>query len=107
MLSAESDQSLSIEEMHSSADLFMLAGSETTGETSRAGPNLLWSSHEADSSVIATLMSGLTYLLTQDPERMAKVVKEVREANKAHGLAFDSVANLSYLNACAYNTTTD
>lgn len=52
-------------------------------------------------------MSGLTYLLTQDPERMEKVVKEVREANKAHGLGFDSVANLSYLNACAYNTATD
>lgn len=42
-----------------------------------------------------------------DKERMSKVAKEVREQKKAHGLGFDSLANLTYLNACAYTVSTD
>lgn len=35
VLTAEDGKSLSLDEMHSNADLFMLAGTDTTGETSR------------------------------------------------------------------------
>lgn len=36
VLSGEDGKKLSLNEMHSNADLFMLAGTDTTGETSRA-----------------------------------------------------------------------
>lgn len=82
VLSAEDGKNLSLNEMHSNADLFMLAGTDTT----------------------ATLLCGLTYLLSMDTERMSKLAKEVREQQKAHGLGFDSLANFTYLNACIQET---
>lgn len=48
VLSAEEGKNLSLNEMHSNADLFMLAGTDTTGKTSRFILSI-WSSHEADS----------------------------------------------------------
>lgn len=35
VLSAEDGKNLTLNEMHSNADLFMLAGTDTTGETSK------------------------------------------------------------------------
>lgn len=47
VLAAADGKNISLHEMHSNADLFMLAGTDTTGETSRAG--LTDFLHEADS----------------------------------------------------------
>ncbi|KAH5622240.1 hypothetical protein HBI51_248140 [Parastagonospora nodorum] len=67
------------EEMDVNADLFMVAGTETT----------------------ATLLSGLTYLLLTHPESMAKLVAEVRGAfETSSDIVLEILAGLPYLNAC-------
>lgn len=49
---------------------------------------------------------GLFYLLLNDSARMKRVVTEVRDQQKARGvLDFESLAGLSYLNACAYTAS--
>ncbi|KAK2597583.1 hypothetical protein N8I77_012361 [Diaporthe amygdali] len=83
VLSAKDEKSLTLNEMHSNAELFMLAGTDTT----------------------ATLLMGLFYLLLNDSARMKRVVTEVRDQQKARGvLDFESLAGLSYLNACIQET---
>jgi cytochrome P450 len=70
---------LSEAEMTSNAGLFVFAGSETT----------------------ATLLSGTTYYLLRNPEKMEKLVKEVRGAFKSEkDINFQSVSELKYLVAC-------
>ncbi|KAI4598107.1 hypothetical protein KJ359_003916 [Pestalotiopsis sp. 9143b] len=79
MSAQDTDKGLTLEEMHSNADLFMMAGSETT----------------------ATLLSGVTYYLLSNPEKMQILLKEVRGSFKSAGdLSLDSLSNLKYLNAC-------
>ncbi|KAH8653784.1 cytochrome P450 [Xylariales sp. PMI_506] len=74
-----SNEGLTLEEMHSNAELFMLAGSETT----------------------ATLLSGLTFFLLVSPDKMALLRKEVRDSARDLGdLTLDNLASLKYLNAC-------
>ncbi|KAI0146500.1 cytochrome P450 [Pestalotiopsis sp. NC0098] len=74
-----SEKGLTLREMHSNAELFMIAGSETT----------------------ATLLSGLTYLLLVNPDKMQKLVAEIRSAAKdIKDVHFDTTANLKYMNAC-------
>jgi cytochrome P450 len=76
-----SDDALSLEEMYTHADVFMLAGSETTG----------------------TAMAGLVYLLLKNPEKMDKVKREVRGAfpDGMGELTMEMAAGrLGYLDAC-------
>ncbi|KAI1857789.1 uncharacterized protein JN550_013052 [Neoarthrinium moseri] len=74
-----SGKGLSLSEMHSNAEIFMLAGSETT----------------------ATLLSGLTYLLLTNPDKMELLCKEVRRTFKtSQDINFEATASLRYLNAC-------
>jgi cytochrome P450 len=70
---------MSLEEMHGNATVFMNAGTETT----------------------ATLLSGLTYYLLINPDKMAKLVAEVRGAFASKtDITIDHLAKLTYLNAC-------
>ncbi|KAI1123506.1 cytochrome P450 monooxygenase-like protein [Nemania abortiva] len=70
---------LTLPQMHSNAELFMAAGTETT----------------------ATLLSGLTNLLLTSPRCMKALVNEVRSAFDSNDqIDFDSLSKLPYLNAC-------
>jgi cytochrome P450 len=60
VLSARGDRSLSLDEMHCHAGIFMLAGSETTG----------------------TALSGLTYLLVRHPHKLEILTRELRKRFK-------------------------
>lgn len=68
---------LTLPQMHANASLFMIAGTETT----------------------ATLLSGLTYLLLKNPEKMKKVVEEIRSL-ALEELSLDMLPRLPYFNAC-------
>lgn len=83
MRSEGSDDALSLEEMYTHADVFMLAGSETTG----------------------TAMAGLVYLLLKNPEKMDKVKREVRAAfpDGVRELTMEKAGGkLEYLDACEF-----
>lgn len=70
---------LSLDEMHSNSELFMLAGTETT----------------------ATLLSGLLYFLCRDPAKLRLLVDEIRGTHKTvEEMTLDSLMRLPYLNAC-------
>ncbi|KAK4978487.1 hypothetical protein LTR28_005318 [Elasticomyces elasticus] len=72
-------ENLSIGEMHSNANVFMIAGTETT----------------------ATLLSGLTFYLLENPKVMDKLVDVVRCAFATDkDMTFERLARLKYLNAC-------
>jgi len=67
------------QEYQSTVETLIIAGSETT----------------------ATLMSGVTFYLMTNPDKMKKVVTEVRDAfSSADEISFVSVNKLSYLLAC-------
>ncbi|KAK8027908.1 hypothetical protein PG991_004964 [Apiospora marii] len=75
----KSESKLSLKEMHSNAELLMLAGSETT----------------------ATLLSGVLYLLLKDPDAIRRLSQEIRDNfQKEEDITFTEIANLPYLNAC-------
>ncbi|KAF2799643.1 benzoate 4-monooxygenase cytochrome P450 [Melanomma pulvis-pyrius CBS 109.77] len=57
---------------------FMFAGTETT----------------------ATALSGITFLLCQNPEKMTKLVKEIRQYKVFEELNLTTLQNLPFLNAC-------
>ncbi|KAK4225933.1 cytochrome P450 [Podospora fimiseda] len=79
VLAAKGDQKLTLEEMYCHADVFMLAGSETTGTT----------------------LSGLTYFLLTHPDILARLTKEIRSKYKSETeITMESLASLRYLNAC-------
>ncbi|KAI2475343.1 cytochrome p450 [Pyrenophora tritici-repentis] len=63
--------------MHANASAFMIAGTETT----------------------ATLLSGMTYYLLTNPDKLKKLVDEVR-ALPEEDLTLDVLPRLKYLNAC-------
>lgn len=66
-------------QMHANADVFMLAGTETT----------------------ATLLSGLTYYLLQNPDKMGKLVGEIRGCFKTEDeLTIEALQRLKYMAAC-------
>lgn len=72
------DQALTIGEMHANANIFMIAGTETT----------------------ATLLSGLTFYLLKNPEAMDKLVREIRGACPTQDdITLERLAQLRYLNA--------
>jgi len=79
VLSQKEGQVLSRAEMDSNASLFMLAGTETT----------------------ATLLSGLTYLLTCHPECRQKLREEIRSSFTSEDeMTMERLAALPYLSAC-------
>lgn len=79
VLRQEGDKALSLGEMHSNSDLFMIAGTETT----------------------ATLLSGLTYYLLTNPSTMEKLKQEIRHAfDSDKEICFQKLVQLKYLNAC-------
>lgn len=79
VLRREGDKSLSLAEMHSNSDLFMIAGTETT----------------------ATLASGLIYYLLMNPEKMKNLQDELRETFKEREeINMTRLTHLKYLNAC-------
>ncbi|KAF6808627.1 hypothetical protein CPLU01_15644 [Colletotrichum plurivorum] len=79
VLGAEEGKGLTMEEMISNAELFMLAGSETT----------------------ATLLSGCIYNLLSCPEKMKTLLEEVRSSfTKVDNLTLERLAEMKYLNAC-------
>lgn len=66
-------------QLHSNAATFMLAGTETT----------------------ATELSGMTYHLSQQPEKLARLKKEVRDAfTSVDDMTMGKLSQLLYLNAC-------
>ncbi|KAF4470804.1 cytochrome P450 [Fusarium albosuccineum] len=65
-------------EMYSNAQIFMIAGTETT----------------------ATLLSGLTYLLCKNPDKMSKLVDEIMGLGSIDQLNVTNLQGLPYLNAC-------
>ncbi|KAF1959746.1 cytochrome P450 [Byssothecium circinans] len=79
VLSQPEGKGLTHAEMNANASLFMTAGTETT----------------------ATLLSGLTYRLLENPGAMKKLTKEVRETfSSSQDMSIEAVAQLPYLNAC-------
>ncbi|KAF7538061.1 hypothetical protein G7054_g3272 [Neopestalotiopsis clavispora] len=70
---------LMVKEMHTNAELFMLAGTETT----------------------ASLLTGLTYHLLANPEKMKILTDEIRSRFENYqDITFEALAQLDYLNAC-------
>ncbi|KAK8061941.1 hypothetical protein PG994_008307 [Apiospora phragmitis] len=79
VMAAKGSQQLSLEEMYCHADVFMLAGSETTG----------------------TSLSGLTYYLLANPEKLAILTKQIRSLFKHEiEVTLQRTAGIEYLNAC-------
>jgi cytochrome P450 len=73
------DRRLSLDEMYSISSTFMIAGTETT----------------------ATLLSGLTYMLLKHPQKMQRLVTELRETFATRqSMTLEKLASLEYLNAC-------
>ncbi|KAH6633545.1 cytochrome P450 [Boeremia exigua] len=68
---------VSLGQMHANASLFMVAGTETT----------------------ATMLSGLTYHLLKDTDKLKKVADEVRALSE-EDLSLERLPQLPYLNAC-------
>jgi len=79
VMSAGGDKGMSPGEMYSNSDVFIIAGSETT----------------------ATLLSGLTFMLLTHPDKMARIVKEIRSTFTSDpDIDMHKLAGLPYLNAC-------
>lgn len=79
VLSADRDQQLSLDEMHSNAQTFMIAGTETT----------------------ATAMTALTYFLAINPGRFSILKDEIRSRfSSAEEITMQNTASLRYLNVC-------
>lgn len=73
------DRRLSMNEMYSISSTVMIAGTETT----------------------ATLLSGLTYMLLKHPEKLKRLVSELRETFATRqSMTLEKLASLEYLNAC-------
>lgn len=79
VLEKEAAEGLSRKEMYSNANIFMMAGTETT----------------------ATLLSGLTWHLLATPDKLQKLVHEIRSSlSTEEDITIDRLQALPYLNAC-------
>ena len=79
ILEQEEGKQLTRDQMDSNAAFFMIAGTETT----------------------ATLLSGLTYYLLQNPEKLEKLSTEIRSAfSDSNQLTMEAIAALPYTAAC-------
>lgn len=75
----EQDRGLSRDEMHTNSQVLMTAGTETT----------------------ATLLSGLTYYLCRNPDKMKRLVNEIRGAfTSVDDMSLKTLPRLEYLHAC-------
>lgn len=75
----DAGKGLHLTEMHSNASLFMLAGTETT----------------------ATELSGMTYYLLKNPEKLARLQNEIRSAFASFDdITMTRLSQLEYLVAC-------
>ena len=73
------DRVLTLEEMYSNSSTFMAAGTDTS----------------------ATLLSGLTYLLLQNPDKMDKLLSEIRGTFPTReSIDLKTLQGLEYLHAC-------
>lgn len=111
ILDHNSGEKISLEEMHCHGDVFMLAGSETTGKPRNLQgsgtchvviclANTNWSLLLTD-LVLGTALSGLTFFLLSRKEKMGALIKEVRTNFASdHEISFQSVGKLPYLHAC-------
>lgn len=74
----QDEKGLTDGELHSNANLFLIAGSETT----------------------ATMLSGTTYSLLRNPDKLRLLIKETRDNFKSMDeITIDGVSKLPYLNA--------
>ncbi|KAK1996017.1 cytochrome P450 [Colletotrichum falcatum] len=79
LLRKRKEWNLSLEQLNGNASIVIIAGSETT----------------------ATLLSGATFLLLKNPEKMRKLVREVRAAfRREEEINLTSVNSLTYMLAC-------
>lgn len=79
VLKQEEGRGLTLNEMHAQAGLFMIAGTETT----------------------ATLLSGLTFLLLKNPDKLSKLAGEVRRSfDSDDQLTIENLRKLKYMHAC-------
>lgn len=79
VLEKESAEGMTKDEMYTNANLFMIAGTETT----------------------ATLLSGLTWHLLAQPDKLSKLVHEIRSSlGTEEDITIDRLQALPYLNAC-------
>lgn len=79
VLNKEEGKGLSRGEMDANSSLFMIAGTETT----------------------ATLLSGLTYLLLKNPDKMKKLTDEIRSSfSSSQDMTMEALQRLTYLPAC-------
>ena len=78
VLERDKEHGLTREEMYANSNIFMLAGTETT----------------------ATLLSGLTYYLLTNPEKLTRLTSEIREAfTNDSEITIEKLQTLKYLNA--------
>jgi cytochrome P450 len=79
VLARDKESGLTKNEMYANASLFMLAGTETT----------------------ATLLSGVTYYLLKNPDKLRILTEEIRAAfEKEEDITFEQLQALNYLRAC-------
>lgn len=79
VLQRDEESSLTRKEMYANSNIFMLAGTETT----------------------ATLLSGLTYYLLTNAEKLSLLTAEIREAFQEDAdITIEKLQALKYLNAC-------
>ncbi|KAH6684785.1 cytochrome P450 [Halenospora varia] len=75
---AGADKEMLREEMYSCASDFMVAGTETQ----------------------ATLLTGLTFMLCSHPEKLKKLVAEIRDFKNPEDITLSTLQKLPYLNGC-------
>ncbi|TDZ17450.1 Cytochrome P450 monooxygenase FUM2 [Colletotrichum orbiculare MAFF 240422] len=78
VLRAEGPNALTRTEMNNNANNFMIVGTETS----------------------ATALSALTYLLLKNPDKLRRLVQEVRSVGDASQIKGEAVKDMSYLHAC-------
>lgn len=54
----------------------------------------------AGTETTATALSALTYLLLKHPDKLERLIKEIRSVNDACELKGDLVRQMTYFNAC-------
>lgn len=83
VLRQKEEESLTLPEMHTNSSAFMMAGTETT----------------------ATACAGLTYFLLKHPDKMQKVVNEIRTTfSNEEEMTVTRMQGLDYLQACLNET---
>lgn len=96
---------LSKEEMYGNAELLMTAGTETTGKYQSRPPIHIHikESDIANSSTSppASLLTGLTYYLGMNRDKMKILTDEIRgRFSHSSEITLEALAGLEYLNAC-------